>query len=539
MRKIYTICGTLLIFSIIGLLYWYSAPTMSDDLMYHFVWQEDWQQPLKHIESLKDVITSQITHYFHTNGRSINHTLAQIVINFVPPKISAIINTFMFLLLIVLISIYTTSNKDNIFITGVLSFGLLFIFIKDFGSGFIWLLGTIVYMWVLVFNTFFLIMLRWIDNKKISWKLLPLVIISFFIGWSHEAISLPLSIGFVAYMVLNIKGILQRTNTYCMLAYIAGMMMIVCSPALWSRTNIEGITLGSRIFSGCLNLVFSIRISWLLVLTLTIILLRSKETFINIIRKRIILFIAWITAIGIVFLCGINGDRISICADFLALLLVMSIWQGKFLQKHQPILFISIGILSILIAIPAIKLNYLNYQYYLYHKSQLENDNNYVIKVKQLPSDSSSLIKLLYKRYVNPTVEFNFYNCYMAFDRNDINNKALAYQYNKDYVILLPEDIVDNIYNGAFLNNKLYTDNHNNLFIYKLKQRNEKVNKVVFKLGKEVELKFYQYLLSYRDNEYELDKFNYETININNNEYLVMTIPTSNIRRRIKEIHIK
>ena len=175
----------------------------------------------------------------------------------------------------------------------------------------------------------------------------------------------------------------------------------------------------------------------------------------------------------------------------------------------------------------------------MYHKSQLENDNNYVIKVKQLPSDSSSLIKLLYKRYVNPTVEFNFYNCYMAFDRNDINNKALAYQYNKDYVILLPEDIVDNIYNGAFLNNKLYTDNHNNLFIYKLKQRNEKINKVVFKLGKEVELKFYQHLLSYRDNEYELDKFNYETININNNEYLVMTIPTSNIRRRIKEIHIK
>lgn len=539
MKKLYFLSCLLLISAIIGMLNWFTSPTMSDDLMYRFVWQEDWQQPFQQIRSFHDVISSQLIHYYCTNGRSITHGLAQVIVNLVPENIAAIINTAMLIILIGLVVVYTTHQKEYRFFTAIVSFGLLFLVIKDFGSAFTWLLGAIVYLWALVFTMSFLIMLRWLKDKPFNWKFLPLIVLSFFAGWSHEAIALPLSLSFALYLFLHRENIFHRTGTYCMLAYVAGMLMIISSPALWSRANIDGITLANRLINGCINIVFGIRISWLLIITLMIILYHSKQRFIITVNKYTYLLSAWLVAISIVFVCGISADRITICAEFLALLVVVQLWQETRLVKYESAISLAIVVISVFVAIPAIRMNALNYQYYSYHRHQLEDTNNRIIKIRQLPVNSSYLNKQIFKRYVNPTVEFNSYNCYMAFDQHDINNIALATLYNKDYVVLLPEDVINHIQLNRLSYLQLGTDQHQNLYIYRLKRKGGDIRQVVFKLGPEVPLHLYQKILSYPHNEYELNSINFKTLSIHQQKYLVMTIPPSNIKRRIKEIHIK
>ena len=141
-------------------------------------------------------------------------------------------------------------------------------------------------------------------------------------------------------------------------------------------------------------------------------------------------------------------------------------------------------------------------------------------------------------RYVFPTIEFNYYNCYMAFDKKDINNRCAAHLYNRQEVVFLPEDVVDNIQRNPQAYQEYATDEHHNLYIRQLKPE-EKVNKVTFILGDEVPIHFYQRILTYPGYTYELDAFNYEVLDINNRKYLVMTIPPSNISRRIKQISIE
>jgi hypothetical protein len=539
MKKLSYVILLITITVIIGLLQLWSAPTMSDDILYRFIWQTEWQSPLEPITSVGDVIKSQLVHYECINGRSILHFIGQVMINLIPEEGYKIINTLMFLLLIGSVVKYVSKEKVFYGIITALTFGLLFLVIKGFGTAFIWSMGSFNYTWSLLFTMAFLLLLRRLGKREISWSLVPLIPLSFLFGWTHEAIALPVSISIIAYIIIHRKDhLLHQTATYCMFAYCLGMSMILSSPALWWRTDLEGISLSQRLFYGCINIIFGIRISWILILSLLMIWFRKRQHFKDFISQHIYLLLAWLAAMGIVFVCGSTLDRVVICADFLAMLIVLQLWQGKWLLQYQTVIIALIITISIFTAIPAFKLSYQNYQNYRYHCQQLEQKDNYLIKVRQLPHNMSLWMSMIIGRYITPTIEFNFHNCYMAFDKKDNNNRCAAYLYNRQEVVFLPEDVVDNIQRNPQAYQEYATDEHHNLYIRQLKPE-EKVNKVTFILGDEVPIHFYQRILTYPDYTYELDAFNYEVLDISNRKYLVMTIPPSNISRRIKQISIE
>jgi hypothetical protein len=247
------------------------------------------------------------------------------------------------------------------------------------------------------------------------------------------------------------------------------------------------------------------------------------------------ILLSWAAALGIVVTCGCTIERVAIFADFMAMLVILKIWQGEWLCRYKkPIAAIAMFV-SVCVTIPAMDLNRENYNNYLYHCEQLENPNSFIIKTRQV-ADSRNLIgKWLRKRYVNPNVQYGFYCCYMAFDCHDFNSRAVAHLFNKDSIIMLPEDIVDKIERDSMAYSQWEADRDGKLYVWKL-DSSQQVNHVIFMLGDEVPLRFYQRLVAYNGYEYELDSFNYEVITIKGCNYLVMTIPTTNIKRRIKEI---
>lgn len=530
--KIYIVGSCSVVLVIISLLNWYATPTMSDDVIYLFKWQWEWHVPFERITSLRDVVQSQLIHYQIVNGRSITHSLAQIALNLIPPAVAKLINIGMFGLLLWLIIVYTAQKKGFRLVNGVLAFGLIFLVMKGFDTAFLWLLGSYTYVWALVFTMCFLCLLRKLGDRRISWKLLPLIPISFILGWSHEAIALPITLSCLLYLVINHKGLLFRANTYCILAYMLGMLMILTSPSLWMRADIEGITPMQRLLSGCINMALNVRISWILLLTLII----NYKRFIDILERYGYLLFAWIMALGIVFLCGTTLERVAICADFLSLLIVLQIWQSERLLKHQYTIINSLLVAAIIVSVPAIAYSKQNYDNYLYHRSQLQHQS--LIKVRQISGDVSWFEKQVIERYVNPTIEFGFFSCYMAFDSQDINSMAVAQLYHQDTVTMLPEDVINKIERDSTAYMHWEADVHGQLYIQSL-QDDKEFHQVTFLLGDEVPLRFYQRILSYQGNEYVLDDFNHEVVSICGRRYLVMTIPPSNIKRRIKDIRIE
>ena len=537
MKKTLIYIEMLMIAVIIGLLNWWSAPTMSDDIMYRFVCQKDWTQPFERIQSVADVIRSQILHYSCINGRSITHGTAQVMLNLVPDKLTKIINTGLFLLFIWLTTCYVAKKKENRPVIMMLVFGSIFLAFNGFYTGFIWFLGACTYLLALTFTIIFLLILKRFEKEKMTlkWAFLPLL--SFLLGWSHEAIALPLSLSFALYLVVNHKGAWKYVNTYCMAGYIMGMLMILTSPSLWWRADIEGMSLAQRLISGCANIALGIRISWVLFIALVVVFFRNRLLFKTFFRQQFCMLFAWLMALGIIFVCGTSVERVSICADFLSMLILLDLWQGKKLLRWQYQIIGAVGIAAIIVAVPAVKLNIENYNNYLYHKKQLENPGQQIIKVRQLSDEGSAWQWKVLNKYTFQTVEFSFYNCYMAFDQRDINAVAVAQLYGKPSVIMLPEDIVNRVEKDSTAFTQWEEDEHHHLMVRKI-GKNAAVNHVTFELGEEIPLKFYQRILSYKGDEYELDAFNYEVIEICGQNYLIITIPPTNIYRRIKNIRI-
>ena len=532
-----TIC-CLTAVTIISILNWYATPTMSDDIMYLFVWQKEWQIPFERITSFEDVVKSQLIHYELINGRSLTHSLAQIGLNLVPAAVAKLINIVMFLVLIVLTTIYSARDKKYRLIIGVMVFASIFFFLKGFDTAFLWLLGSFTYVWALVFSICFLLLIRKLNKSRMNWKLLPLIPLSFLLGWSHEAIALPLSLSFLLFMIVNHKGVLLRASTYCMMAYICGMLMIVTSPALWFRTDIEGITISQRILTGFINFATNVKISWLLIVSLLWTSVRNRHQLAVIVHFHGYLLFAWIMALGIVFLCGTSLERVAVCADFLAIIILVQIWQSQSLINYQYTIINIFLIAAILTAVPATVYSKQNYYNYLYHQSQLQKDNVSLISIRQIDSNLSWIEKQIVERYINPTVEFGFYSCYMPFDKKDSNMIAVGQKYGKTNIIMLPEDVVNHIQSDSAAYSHWEADAHQQLYV-QLLPKGKKVNHVTFLLTDEVSIAFYQRILTYNGYEYELPDFNHEVITIQGRNYLVMTIPPKNIKRRIKDIRIE
>ena len=158
MKKVAYVILLITITAIIGLLQLWSAPTMSDDILYRFIWQPEWQSPLEPITSMGDVVKSQLVHYEYVNGRSIMHFIGQILINLMPEEGYKTINTLIFLLLIGSVVKYVSKEKKNYTIITALTFGFLFLVIKGFGTAFIWSMGAVNYTWSLLFTMAFLLL---------------------------------------------------------------------------------------------------------------------------------------------------------------------------------------------------------------------------------------------------------------------------------------------------------------------------------------------------------------------------------------------
>lgn len=510
-------------------------PTLNDDMVYRFMWSSDVQAEVRPISSLTDLLHSQWEHYFVINGRFPVHILAQVCLAFVPAVVVQVVNTALFVVLIHLCTLFI-GNRNRLF-TAVMTVSLLFMVFSGFRTTMLWSLGAFNYLWVLVSVLTLLLWLHKINEQPLSlhhWLLSPLAL---FAGWSHEALSLPLSVAIVCFLFVNRKT-LRRAVTPYLLWFLVGTALCLLSPGIISRSA-EGISLMSRMLSAAMNCLFNIRVLWLLLIFLLIYWRRDRSFLHQHIRENVYTYVALTASFGITLLCGTSLERVAFFTDFMAMLLLLKVVGTKMPDQWSRAVMVAAIALMLVSYVPAYVVRQENKDMWQNMEQQMKEPGREFIAVQLPQNGQNAVIDYFREHYVIPSAEFGFYCVYMAFDATDINMRCAARLYNKPSLTFLPADVVSRIESDSTAYTTYETDKNNRLYVWRLSE-NRPVRSVKFILNEEdlSALHFWQRWMVYNGDVYELDDFHFETVQVCGHPYLVFTRPTTDISRRIKTIEI-
>lgn len=188
-----------------------------------------------------DIFDYQVWHYFNWGGRTVAHTLAQILLVF-PKAVFNILNSFTYTALIYLIYLhgcFNKDNKDNSYMLLLIHFILWFI-IPVFGQSFIWLVGSCNYLWTTVIILYFLWLYRRNTLSEKWYNLLFMFILGLLAGWTNENTSAGLIVILVFSLIINKvetkKFELSKTRLFGIIGTLAGFIIMICAPGNYIRS---------------------------------------------------------------------------------------------------------------------------------------------------------------------------------------------------------------------------------------------------------------------------------------------------------------
>lgn len=178
------------------------APLFSDDWYYSFIFEPN-QKHSTRIETISDVIISQYKHYLHWGGRSVVHTIDQLLL-MTSFNTICILNSLVFTSFIYLI--YKMSNrggKTNFFLL-LAVFLLVWFAVPFFSESILWKTGSVNYLWGgLIFFLFlfpYYNFFRSLESKSNLLKSIGFFFFGIIAGWTNENMSIALLV-FIAIVI--------------------------------------------------------------------------------------------------------------------------------------------------------------------------------------------------------------------------------------------------------------------------------------------------------------------------------------------------
>ena len=211
--------------------YWMNVltPLKEDDMLHSMVIGD-----LTHINSLGDLLHCYRNKFLMTNGR-LSDMIAELFCGLLGKPLFNVFNTLMFGLLAHVVSLLATGRRS------LLAQAMLYACIGTCfpvpGETMLWLAGSCNYLWSTTASLWVLYYLLNHDNARLGWgKSVLLLLGAMLAGWCNEAMSFGFVGGMVLYYLVNRKK-LDRTAVIGMAGYILGLLLIMASPAGWSRAG--------------------------------------------------------------------------------------------------------------------------------------------------------------------------------------------------------------------------------------------------------------------------------------------------------------
>ena len=219
--------------------------TFKEDDLGFFLVDGEWTP----IRSLADAVRSLHNHYLGTNGR-LADVFAMAFCAFLGKGVFNVCNALVFGLLSHLLSLLSTGRKSLLAI--VAFWTVVGTCYPVPGETMLWLAGSCNYMWAITASLALIYCLQRHGNADLGWgKCILLALFAVMAGSFNEATSIGVFVGLCLYYVFNLRKV-NRAVIMVLCGYLLGLLVIISSPAAWSRAADGGIVVNlglSQLFS--------------------------------------------------------------------------------------------------------------------------------------------------------------------------------------------------------------------------------------------------------------------------------------------------
>ena len=313
------------------------TPQYHDDFVYKFMFEGGSVNYDHPVRSIGDIVASQVEHYHSVNGRSIVHFLVQLFTGLLGKTIFNLFNVIVFCAFIFLLKRQSTGSTrqegDAKFCVSTLVTLVLVLLMPRFKDTFLWMTGSINYLWSAMAALGFLLIYEKRREREMDWALLPMLLVAFLLGWTHEGITLPLAASLVLINLLSLKQSHSREQgLWLALAYLAGGCVIALAPGTIARSGMGGglapSALGLKVITGFLVLA-KLRIVYLALLATAIAWFVRRDTAKQIIRHNSYLILAMFLSLGIVFASGLESSRTAFGLELFAMIYLLRLLSKR------------------------------------------------------------------------------------------------------------------------------------------------------------------------------------------------------------------
>lgn len=528
----------------IGILYYilcYLAPiTLSDDVLYKFVWPHDSESFNKPITSIFDIIESQYIHYQVVNGRSIIHSFIQLFDGIAGKEACNVISSILFGCLIWMTSRMASQGKNTLFGLSITS-AMLFLLIPGFHNEFLLFVGQINYLWATVATMCFVFMVNHIKEKKMSASIFGLSASSFFFGWLHEGITFPIALTLIVYCICNLhkQKILKSPIFYCTLFYALGAFVCFSSPGTIQRIGQQETlwqTMAQKLIFGGVNLLH-LRVSYLILAVSFFSFYKKRNTWKEHFCQYKYFYLAWLFTFIPVFGSGATETRVIFYTEFIATIIVINLLVSIKSYKYQKGLTIGCNVAMLLMYVPVLHYSLENYKNAQYILQQLKTPQVEIVSVPQIKPSSNPILSSIFDNYLREPVKFGPFENAQGFVQNNTHVKCMKILFDKEKLYFLPKDMVEKITRNQIRKASFTYNAHKELMVLEINPQGQiKEVKLLLKNENINFLPFYKRLLAYRSDSYTVPESYYDTLSYHQKKYLVICCPTRNIYRRIKNI---
>lgn len=189
----------------------------------------------KRVDTFDDLVTSQINHYLHTNGRAVVHTIVQALIAYGgwDCAIPLFIGALMISTLVVFIIYSKRPGEYNRPLPWVLAVIIWLLMYPGPDGAFYRLVFAMNYLYPMFLCLCFLLIVRRIEERK-KFPIIVAVIVSFLTGWSQEGFSFPLCGAMLVYLYIHRQN-LSREILFMTVFCCFGALLLLISPGNFNR----------------------------------------------------------------------------------------------------------------------------------------------------------------------------------------------------------------------------------------------------------------------------------------------------------------
>lgn len=304
------------------------TPMSCDD--WHYVFKFGTLEP---INSLGDIVVSQWHHYLRFNGRLVVHALVQLFDGLLGKELFNVFNALMFVLFLWVISRQVTSGVNDRYKVMSVAFALLFFVLAGFKDVFLWLSGSVNYLWA---GTALLVFHHALERESLPrWSLIPWTLFSLACGWSNEAFVVGLSVAYFVYYVILHRDRLAGHRRWMLAAFFVGVALLVFAPGSLNKAAATG-----RPASILVSLFYMrhVRLTLLLALVVALMAMTRRLKVADWLKRDQVLLIALAVETAFLMMIGLDAEHSRFGVEMFALLLLLRLVDWRRVGLAGPTL---------------------------------------------------------------------------------------------------------------------------------------------------------------------------------------------------------